>query len=48
MTPLTPTNQRDCPVCESPLDRRHHLGTFALPECWWWSCGDCEYQEAPE
>ena len=28
-----------CPVCGSTdTDRMHHAGTFALPECFYWSC----------
>jgi len=39
---------RCCPRCAEPLDRTHHAGTFALPECWVWHCTECEYEEAPE
>jgi hypothetical protein len=33
-----------CPNCESEeVLRLHHAPTFALPECWFWFCEECEH-----
>ena len=34
-----------CPKCNSPnIGRFHHEGTFAIPECNYKRCEDCEHQ----
>jgi hypothetical protein len=34
-----------CPKCGSlNCDRYHHYGNFALPECFYQKCDDCEHQ----
>lgn len=34
-----------CPKCGcAERTKRHHAGTFAVPECWFWQCDECEHQ----
>lgn len=34
-----------CPKCgSSEVQKYHHLSTFALPECYYQSCYDCDHQ----
>lgn len=36
---------RLCPECGcAERTKRHHPGTFAVPECWFWQCDECEHQ----
>lgn len=35
----------NCPKCMSnDVDKMHHASTFALPECWYWWCNDCQHE----
>lgn len=34
-----------CPKCQSDdVDRCHHEATYAVPECDYWQCNECEHQ----
>ena len=34
-----------CPKCGSEdVTHSHHQATFAIPECDYWRCDDCDYQ----
>ena len=34
-----------CPACDScEVDKIHHEATFALPECWYFTCLECDKQ----
>jgi hypothetical protein len=38
-------SEEKCPKCESEnVEKRHHNPTFALPECDYFQCEECEHQ----
>lgn len=38
-------NHTECPECGSDdIDRVHHEGSFAIPECWYFLCHECDHQ----
>ena len=40
-----PEVEKKCPECGSDdVERGHHGESFALPECWYWFCYQCEHQ----
>lgn len=43
--PYTRPEPLRCPACEgADVDRLHHAPTFALPECDYWQCMECEHE----
>ncbi len=42
-----PARVGDCPKCHASwvwVERRHHEATWAVPECDYWQCEQCDHQ----